>query len=242
MYLRNRHIFDDFFSTLDEYYVNGDIDLDRSFNLFFQRIQTTMFILISEKFGGKLSLEFLNCTSKRVDKIKPFGLYQRQISSQLKSSLVMARTFVLGLQAGSNVTASIISYLSRNECREGFTKIQQCSVCEGIPDAMVCNATCHNLLQSCFSLDPLFDTYWNDFIRGLYVLSIGLDGQYDIEAVFGQLSFDISNAIMEFQSNYIQVLAKVCNRALNTIDVLPTLHENISSNTVAAKSGWLRTK
>ncbi len=209
MYLRNRYIFDDFFSTLDNYYLNGDIDLDHSFNLFFQRIQNTMIILLDKNLANAPG--FLNCTSKNIDKIKPFGHYQAQISNQLKSSLVHARTLVVGLQAGSNVTASIIKYLSRNECREGFTKIQHCSVCEGIPDAMMCNATCHNLLQSCFVIDPHFDTYWSDFIRGMYLLSTGLDGQYDIEAVVGQLVYDISGAIMEFQNNFIKVFAKVCN-------------------------------
>ena len=190
--------------------MSGDIDLDNSLNLFFQRIQSTMIRLLAKNVASKPG--FLNCTAKNIDKIQPFGRYQRRIPNQLKPSLVYARTFVVGLKAGSNVTASIINYLSRNECREGFTKIQHCSVCEGIPDAMVCNATCHNMLQSCFKVYPQIDAYWGDFIRAVYALSNGLDGQYDIEAVFGQLGYEISNAIMEFQTNFFTVLTKVCNK------------------------------
>ena len=207
MYMRNRLIFDDFFSTLEMYYANGSIDLDKSFNLFFQRIQSTIIVLINKNFANKPG--FLNCTSKNIDKIQPFGHYQQRISVRLKSSLAHARTFVVGLKTGSNVTASIINYFSRNECGEALTKIQHCSVCEGIPNAMVCNATCNNMLQSCFKIYPQMDAYWNEFIRGVYMLSTGLDGQYDIEAVFGQLGYDISSAIMEFQNNFLRVLTKV---------------------------------
>ena len=209
IYVRNRHIFDDFFSTIEMYYLNGDIDLDKSFNLFFQRIQSTMILLLNKNLANKPG--FLNCTSKNIDKIQPFGHYQNRISTQLKSTLIHARTFVVGLEAGSNVTASIIDYLSRNECREGFTKIQHCSVCEGLPNAMVCNATCNNMLHSCFKIQPQINEYWGEFIRAVFILSTGLDGQYDIEAVFGQLGYDISSAIMEFQNNFPAVLTKVCN-------------------------------
>lgn len=208
LYQRNRHIFDDFFSSLEKYFMNGDVDLDRSFNMFFERIQNTMFILIDKKLANKP--EFLNCTAKRIDEIQPFGKYQALITGRLRSSLMLARTFVLGLQVGGNVTESVVNYLSRSECREAFTKLQHCSVCEGIPDALVCNVTCHNLLYSCFLLDPLFDAYWSDFIRGVHALSSGLDGQYNFEAIVGHLAYDVSSAIMEFQSNFIAVLAKVC--------------------------------
>ncbi|XP_028405563.1 glypican-6-like [Dendronephthya gigantea] len=206
MYQRNRDIFDDFFSTLEEYYLNGDVDLDKSFNLFFQRIQSTMLKLLKSNLSNNPG--FLSCTSDRIKEIKPFGNYQMQITNQLKSTLVYARTFVVGLQAGSNMTQSVINYLSRDECREVFTKMQYCSVCEGIPNALVCNATCHNLLQSCFVLDALLESQWNGFIRGVYLLSEGLDGRYDIEAVFGQLSYDISSAIMEFQRKFSTIFVK----------------------------------
>lgn len=209
MYLQHRHIFDDFFSTLVKYYVSGDVDLDQSLNVFFQRMQNTMFTLLNKNLANKP--EFLNCTSKRIDDIKPFGKYKSQITDQLKPTLVYARILVLVLQAGGNVTASINHYLSRNQCKEGFTKIQHCSVCEGIPDAKMCNATCHNFLQSCFVLDPpLLDTYWNYFVGDIYMLSTRLVGQYNIEAILGQLGYDISSAIMEFQNNFIQVSGKVC--------------------------------
>ena len=191
-----------------KYHVSGDVDLDQSLNVFFQRIQNTMFKLLNKNLANKPG--FLNCTSEHIDDIQPFGKYQSQIIDQLKPTLVYARTFVVALQTGSNITASINHYLSRNECKEGFTKIQHCSLCEGIPDAKVCNATCHNLLQSCFLLDSLFHTYWDNFAGDIYVLSTRLDGQYNIEAILGQLGFDISNAIMEFQRKFALVFAKVC--------------------------------
>ena len=211
MYQQNRYIFEDFFSTLEKYYLNGDIDLDKSFNLFFQRIQSTMLKLIDKNLADDSG--FISCTSDRINEIKPFGKYQMEITNQLKSSLVYARTFVIGLQAASNLTQSVINYLSRDECRKSLTKMHYCSLCEGIPNALVCNATCHNVLQSCFALDPLFETYWNDFIRDVYSLSIGLDGRYDIEAVFGQLAYDISTAIMEFQGKFATIFVKVCDIA-----------------------------
>ena len=208
MYLQNRRIFDEFYSTFDRYYDKGDIDLAQSSHQFFQKMQTTMFTLFNPKYANQPS--FLNCTAKHIDDVKPFGRYKQQITNQLKSSLVHARTFVVALQAGSNITMSLKNYLSRNECREGFTKIQHCSVCKGIPDAMVCNETCHNLLQSCFAIHSLFNEIWNDYIRGIYVLSTGLDGQYNIETIFGILAYDISNAIMFFQENFAHILKKVC--------------------------------
>ena len=234
IYVRNRHIFDDFFSALDNYYVYGDVDLDQFCNIFFQRIQSTMFVLLDNNLANER--EFLNCTSKHIDDIKPFGRYQGQITNQLRTSLMQARAFVVGLQTGSNLTASIINYLSRNECREGFTKIRHCSLCEGIPNALACNATCQHLIQSCFVLDPLFATYWNDYTRGLYVLSSGLDGQYDIEAVIGQLAYAISSAIMEFQSDFLRVYGKVCMIAFNFAcvhtTVLLTIRQKVFSNSL----------
>lgn len=209
MYLQNRRIFDDFFSTLDNYCKNGDVDLDTSLHLFFQQIQSTMLILFNTQLAS--SPGFLNCTSRHINELKPFGHYQLQISRQVKASLGHARTLILVLQSGVNVTSSILSHLSRSECKEAFTKMQHCSVCQGLPNTMVCNATCNNFLQSCFAIGPLFHGYWNDYIRSMDLISIGLDGRYNIEAVLGQLAYDISGAIMEFQSNFAQVFNKVCN-------------------------------
>lgn len=207
-FYKNREIFDDLFITLEDFYTgNRKIDLRQSFRVFLQRTQSTMFGLGKEELLN--DTDFINCSARRIDDIQPFGVYPRKITMNMLTTLVYAKVFSTGLWKGYNIASSLIGNFLRKKCIEEFTKAQFCDVCNGIPDARMCNGTCHNVLGRCFHFDGKLNGYWRDYMRGMYALVGKLDGQYDITATFGMFSFDISSAIMEMSKNFGKVLAKV---------------------------------
>lgn len=207
-YKENRYMFQAFFSTLEDYYRNGNVSLTNATEAFFDVLLRKVLVLLKPTLNG--SHGFLNCVSNKIGSIYyPFVKNRMDLTSQLKSSFTASRRFVEGLKVARNVAASLINRRQTRNCFESFTKIRHCSICRGIPNTMVCKGSCENVLQSCFPAATAVDAVWNDFFDQLNLLSIAMEGPYNIEVFAGKFSYDISNVIMNLQNNVGVILKKV---------------------------------
>lgn len=196
-----------FYSSLEQYYTNGSIDLTSATDFFFKELLNKVLVLLDPSLRSEQG--FLNCTSANIDIIKPFGNIRTRLTSQLKSSLFVARTLTEALKVAHNFTTFLIEKLPTSHCFEDFRKIQVCPICQGISNATMCKKTCESVLHSCMLSLTAVDKQWNDYLQQLIRLSLVMEGPYNFEAVAGTLSYDLSNAVMELQRNLSFVLKKV---------------------------------
>jgi len=81
-------------------------DVRRSLDRFFVVLMRRMLTLLSQHRAPPTD-QFLYCVSSRIDQLKPFGDVPAKVSLQLHRAFTAAKAFVVGLQTGSDVIATL---------------------------------------------------------------------------------------------------------------------------------------
>ncbi|XP_044124884.1 glypican-4-like [Bufo gargarizans] len=101
LYMQNSELFKDFFVELRKYYVGGNVNLEEMINDFWSRLLERMFPLLNPQYH--FTDEYLECVSKYIDQLKPFGDVPRKLKLHVTRSFVAARTFAQGLAMARDV-------------------------------------------------------------------------------------------------------------------------------------------
>ena len=101
LYEENAQIFADLFRDLRSYYKGTDLSLTDALDRFFSMLLQKMFVLINKNY--RFDDIYLHCLTEHIDKLKPFGDVPRRLSSLVRKSFVVARSFVQGLSVGREV-------------------------------------------------------------------------------------------------------------------------------------------
>ncbi|XP_063809080.1 glypican-6 isoform X1 [Pseudophryne corroboree] len=207
LYTQNSEVFQDLFTELKLYYTGGNVNLEEMLNDFWARLLERMFQLINPQYH--FSEDYLECVSKYIDQLKPFGEVPRKLKAQVTKAFVAARTFVQGLTVGREV-ANRVSKLSPNSgCIQALLKMLYCPYCRGLPTLKPCNNYCLNVMKGCLANQADLDIEWNLFIDAMLLVADRLEGPFNIKSVMDPIDMKISEAIMNLQENSGQVSGKV---------------------------------
>ncbi|XP_066444916.1 glypican-6 [Eleutherodactylus coqui] len=207
LYTQNSEIFQDLFTELKLYYTGGNVNLEEMLNDFWARLLERMFQLINPQYH--FSEDYLECVSKYIDKLKPFGEVPRKLKAQVTKAFVAARTFVQALTLGREV-ANKVSKLSPNSgCLRALLKMLYCPYCRGMPNLKPCTNYCLNVMKGCLANQADLDIEWNLFVDAMLLVADRLDGPFNIESVMDPIDVKISEAITNLQENSVQVSGKV---------------------------------
>jgi hypothetical protein len=105
LYERHSSIFTDMFQDLERYYSTGGVDLSEALETFFHRLYQKMFQVLNSQY--KFDDKYLNCISKHMDDLKPFGDVPKKLTVEIKRSFIATRTFVQALSNGKDVIKNI---------------------------------------------------------------------------------------------------------------------------------------
>lgn len=202
LYQQNSDIFVDLFRNLHRYFKGlGAVDVSVALEEFFSRLMQRIFILLNAQHD--FDENYLNCISDNVDKIKPFGDVPASLIRQIKRSFIAAKTFVHGLAVGCNAIDAISKVRMTDRCIREVTQMLHCSQCSGFPCARPCQAFCQGVTSKCLQLlyTDLSEN-WIIFIDELVKVAERLEGPFNIENVVDPIEVKISEAIMNFQSNF----------------------------------------
>lgn len=100
-YMQNAEVFQSLFADMKRYYTGGNVNLEEMLNDFWTHLLERMFQLLNSQFV--ITEDYLECISKYMEELKPFGDFPKKLKSQVTRAFVAARTFVQGLVVGREV-------------------------------------------------------------------------------------------------------------------------------------------
>lgn len=206
-YKQRSKVFSDLFASLDQYYKGKNLDLNQVMNDFFANLMSQMFQLLNSQY--KFTDQYLQCVTKHMDSLKPFGDMKDKLTAQVKRSFVAARAFVYGLNVGHSVLRQLQAITAGKDCEKEIIKLSYCSWCLGKTDLKPCEALCTDSYKVCFSGLKDLSHEWENFISALLDMVGKLEGPFSIENVIDPIGVKISFAIMNFQERHKAVSDKV---------------------------------
>lgn len=207
LYMQNSELFKDFFVELRKYYIGGNVNLEEMLNDFWARLLERMFPLLNPQYH--FTDEYLECVSKYIDQLKPFGDVPRKLKLQVTRAFVAARTFAQGLATARDVINKVSMVNPTPQCVRAMMKMTYCPYCRGLVTVKPCNKYCLNVLGGCLANPGDLDIDWNNFIDSMLMVAERLEGPFNIETVMDPIDVKISEAIMNMQENSNQVSQKV---------------------------------
>ncbi|XP_054161545.1 glypican-6-like [Oppia nitens] len=199
LYEKHSSIFTDMFQDLEDYYNNGGLDLSEALDLFFHRLYQKMFQVLNSQY--KFDDKYLNCVSKHMDELKPFGDVPKKLNQEIKRSFIATRTFVQALNNGKDVIKNILEIQTSAECSNALMKMSYCPHCQTSNELKPCANYCLNVVNTCLAFHTELDKEWNNYIDALLLLASRLETSFNIESVVDPIDIKISDAIMNFQEN-----------------------------------------
>ncbi|XP_059409502.1 glypican-6-like isoform X1 [Carassius carassius] len=207
LYTHNSEMFEDLFSELKRYYTGGNVNLEEVLNDFWSRLLERMFQLLNSQYT--FTEDYLECISKYIDQLKPFGDVPRKLKAQVTKAFIVARSFVQGLMVGREVANRVAKVNVSPGCSKALTKMLYCPYCGDTPGLKPCAKYCQNVMRGCLANQADLDPEWNLFIDAMLLVADRLEGPFNIEAVMEPIDVKISEAIMAMQDNSMQVSSKV---------------------------------
>lgn len=107
LYQRNTEIFTSMFQSLEQYYVNGGIQLHQSMQNFFDELYQKIFQVLNA--SREYNQDYLKCATEQMSKLKPFKDVPEKLIDDIIRAFVSARTFNQALNRGIDVIRKVIS-------------------------------------------------------------------------------------------------------------------------------------
>ena len=111
-----------------------------------------------------LFYRYLECVSRNMKKLQPFGDVPKKLTLQLRRSFVATRTFSQALQEGKKLLAKILKIPPREKCVEALTKMTSCPACQGLPAIRPCSNYCSNVMKGCLAYHTELSDSWDKYI------------------------------------------------------------------------------
>ncbi|KAF5299389.1 hypothetical protein FQR65_LT09430 [Abscondita terminalis] len=207
IYLQHSFVFSDFFEELERYYNNGRVRLAEALDTFFGILYQHMFTVINKQYD--FDDRYLECVAEHMADLKPFGDIPHKLGIQLRRSFVATRAFYKALVAGSDIIKNMMSLTPSEKCINELTRMQHCDKCLGIRGTKSCSSFCISILKRCLQNHILLDNHWNNFIDALDKVADRITGTYNIEMVVEPINIKISEAVMIFQDNGVEVSERI---------------------------------
>uniref|UniRef100_A0A1I8N5T5 Glypican n=1 Tax=Musca domestica TaxID=7370 RepID=A0A1I8N5T5_MUSDO len=196
IYQQNAYVFSDLFSELENYYNRGRGDLLDVMDTFFSTLYQKMFQVLNVQYT--FDENYLQCVSKYMKDLKPFGDVPDKLSVQIKRSFVATRTYGQALSTAADVSKRLINIRLNADCTSALTKMQHCGSCKGYTEKP-CTNYCVNVIKGCLHYFNELDTEWENFAGAMDKVAERLLGSFNIVMVVEPINIKISEAIMNFQ-------------------------------------------
>ncbi|XP_073844044.1 glypican dally-like isoform X1 [Musca autumnalis] len=196
IYQQNAYVFSDLFSELENYYNRGRGDLLDVMDTFFSTLYQKMFQVLNVQYT--FDEQYLQCVSKYMKDLKPFGDVPDKLSVQIKRSFVATRTYGQALSTAADVSKRLINIRLNADCTSALTKMQHCGSCKGYTEKP-CTNYCVNVIKGCLHYFSELDTEWENFAGAMDKVAERLLGSFNIVMVVEPINIKISEAIMNFQ-------------------------------------------
>jgi len=208
------------FQELEKYYASGGIELNDVLDSFFHRLYSKMFQVLNAQYT--FDEVYLKCVSEKMEELKPFGDIPKKLKIEVRRSFVATRTFVQSMNSAAELFDKVSEIHPSSDCSAAVSVFSSCQPCTSLssssissasssssPSPKFCPSVCPATLSKCLSPLSELNEEWNKFVQAMLNLIGRLETSFNIESVVDPIDIKISEAIMNFQENGIEVSHKL---------------------------------
>ena len=206
-YRNNTMVFKKLYISLRQFMNGSEWNLKTQVDEFFARLFQIVYTMSNPMY--KFDDNYQTCIHDSTPTAMPFADAQPKITVQILRSFIASKVFLEGLRTAYDVSKKLLSIPRHDACKANFMRMTHCSICQNIDDAKPCKAYCSNVMKGCYVYIIMIQPKWNRLIQDMMELADKLQGPFSMEAIIGPLGVKISEAIMVFQHNKLNVTNKV---------------------------------
>uniref|UniRef100_A0A3Q0S3G5 Glypican-1 n=1 Tax=Amphilophus citrinellus TaxID=61819 RepID=A0A3Q0S3G5_AMPCI len=206
LYIQNSKLFSELYTELTSYYRGANINLEEVLNDFWTRLLEKLFYQANKQYFIE---DYLECVSKQIDTLRPFGDAPRLMKMTVTRTLVAVRSFVQGLVISGDVVRKVSQVPLSQECMRAIMKMTYCPHCRGMPSARPCVNYCSNVMKGCLANQADLNTEWRHLAETMMQAADRLDGPSGVDSVILSLPSRISEAMYTMMENIASINSKV---------------------------------
>ncbi|XP_041848831.1 glypican-1-like [Melanotaenia boesemani] len=205
LYSENAKVFSDLYKDLRGYYQGSKLNLEELFSEFWAKLLEK--VLYQENKKNSIDEEYLECVSKEMETLEPFGNTPEILTIEVTRKFVAARSFVLGLLLSKDVVQKVSQVPLSQECMRAITKMTYCPYCRGMPSARPCSNYCSNVMKGCLANQADLNTEWRHLAETMSILAERR--LKDVDKVILSIPNHISGAMLTMVENLDTINSKL---------------------------------
>lgn len=215
-YSQNSQVFSDLYGDLRLYYRGSNVNLEEVLNDFWARLLEKLFYQANKQYY--IGEDYLECVSKQIETLRPFGESPRVIKMMVTRTFVAARSFVQGLVVSGEVVRKVSQVQLSQECMRAMMRMTYCPHCRGMASARPCANYCSNVMKGCLANQADLNTEWRHLAETMMQVADRFDGPSGVDSVVLSLPYRISEAMITMMENIESINSKLFQSCGNLRD------------------------
>ncbi|XP_040910650.1 glypican-1b [Toxotes jaculatrix] len=207
VYTQNSQIFSELYTDLKNYYRGASVNLEEELNEFWTRLLEKLFYQANKQYF--IGEDYLECLSKQIETLRPFGDTPRIIKVVVTRTFVAARSFVQGLMVSGEVVRKVSQVQLSQECMRAMMKMTYCPHCRGMASARPCANYCSNVMKGCLANQADLNTEWRHLAETMIQVADRFDSPSGVDSVILSLPGRISEAMLTMMDNIETINSKL---------------------------------
>lgn len=207
VYSQNSQVFSDLYTDLRRYYRGSNVNLEEVLNDFWARLLEKLFYQANKQYF--ISEDYLECVSKQIETLRPFGDTPRVMKMMVTRTFVAARSFVQGLVVSGEVVRKVSQVQLSQECMRAMMRMTYCPHCRGMASARPCANYCSNVMKGCLANQADLNTEWRHLAETMIQVAGRFDGPSGVDSVVLSLPNRISEAMFTMVENIETINSKL---------------------------------
>ncbi|XP_070829688.1 glypican-1b [Chaetodon trifascialis] len=207
LYSQNSQVFSDLYTDLRHYYRGSNVNLEEVLNEFWARLLEKLFYQTNKQYF--IGEDYLECVSKQIDTLRPFGETPRTMKMMVTRTFVAARSFVQGLVVSGEVVRKVSQVQLSQECMRAMMRMTYCPHCRGMASARPCANYCSNVMKGCLANQADLNTEWRHLAETMMQVADRFDGPSGVDSVVLSLPYRISEAMLTMMDNIEAINSKL---------------------------------
>ncbi|XP_047445101.1 glypican-1b [Mugil cephalus] len=210
LYSQNTQVFSELYTELKHYYRGSSSsgNLEEVLNEFWAKLMEKIFSQANKKYV--IGDDYLDCVSKQIETLEPFGYTPRSLKSTVTQTFVAARSFAQGLVVSGEVLRKVSQVPLGQECIRAIMKMTYCPHCRGIASARPCSNYCKNVMKGCLANQADLNTEWRHLAATLIQVAERMDGQSTVVLSLPNRISEAMHTMMENMNTINSKLYQAC--------------------------------
>uniref|UniRef100_H3DCU1 Glypican-1 n=1 Tax=Tetraodon nigroviridis TaxID=99883 RepID=H3DCU1_TETNG len=230
LYVQTAQVFSDLYTDLRRYYRGSKINLEEVLNEFWVKLLEKL--LYHRNKQSLIGEDDLECLSKQMETLRPFGDIPRAIKVSVTRAILAARSFVQGLAVSGEVVRRVSQARLSQDCMRAIMKMTYCPHCRGMSSARPCSNYCTNVMKGCLANQADLNIEWRNLADTMIQVADHLHGTDSVEDAIKTLPSSISDAMVTMMENMEMVKNKLVQACGTLKDGEPssTILDEVSQN------------